>query len=229
MVNINIYSKNPLARHLGSLYKDKYIVNNAEKHWIYGKWRNYTRTNCETLEWEYRNQKIGLQIYYNEHSTKGSEFSDISIHYIQKELYEEYCEQLAIQRYLNNLKEERNEYAKLCSGKSKKFKLYTEWEAHIKELLADFCTPQDLYNFKRHCINADRSQEKAPEMFIAYIGLLIPLYLDTFWDGMPVILAPIFLVAILAYAIIQNKKLAKESYFFKDIIDVIESLEKDIM
>lgn len=112
LVNINIYSKNPLARHLGSLYKDKYIVNNAEKHWIYGKWRNYTRTNCETLEWEYRNQKIGLQIYYNEHSTKGSEFSDISIHYIQKELYEEYCEQLAIQRYLNNLKEERNKQYK---------------------------------------------------------------------------------------------------------------------
>jgi hypothetical protein len=44
---------------------------------------------------------------------------------------------------------------------------------------------------------------------------------------MPVILAPIFLVAILAYAIIQNKKLAKESCFFKDIIDIIEMIEKD--
>ena len=64
-------------------------------------------------------------------------------------------------------------------------------------------------------------------MFKAYIGLLIPLYLDTFWDGMSVILAPIFLVAILAYAIIQNKKLAKESCFFKDIIDIIEMIEKD--
>ena len=126
-----------------------------------------------------------------------------------------------------NLKEERKEYARLCSGKSKKFKLYTEWEAHIKELHADFRTPQDLYNFKRYCINTDRSQEKAPEMFIAYIGLLIPLYLDTFWDGMPVILAPIFLVAILAYAIIQNKKLAKESCFFKDIVDIIDEIEKD--
>ena len=128
-----------------------------------------------------------------------------------------------------NLKEERNEYARLCNGKSKKFKLYTEWEDHIKALLAGFRTPQDLYNFKRYCINAARAQEKAPEMYVAYIGLLIPLYLDTFWDGMPVILAPIFLVAILAYAIIQNKKLARESCFFKDIIDVIESLEKDIM
>ena len=124
-----------------------------------------------------------------------------------------------------NLKEERNEYAKLCSGKSKKFKLYTEWEDHIKALLAGFRTPQDLYNFKRYCINAARAQEKAPEMYVAYIGLLIPLYLDTFWDGMPVILAPIFLVAILAYAIIQNKKLARESCFFKDIVDIIDVME----
>ena len=126
-----------------------------------------------------------------------------------------------------NIKDERKEYAQLCNGKSKKFKLYTEWENHIKELLADFCTPQDLYNFKRYCINAARSQEKAPEMFIAYIGLLIPLYLDTFWDGMPAILAPIFLTAILAYAIIQNKKLAKESCFYKDLVDVIELLENE--
>lgn len=126
-----------------------------------------------------------------------------------------------------NLKEERKEYARLCSGKSKKFKLYTEWEAHIKELLADFCTPQDLYNFKRYCINTDRSQEKAPEMFIAYIGLLIPLYLDAIWEGMPALITLFFLVGILTYAIIQNKKLAKESCFFKDLIDIIEMIEKD--
>jgi hypothetical protein len=35
----------------------------------------------------------------------------------------------------------------------------------------------------------------------------------------------IFLVAILAYAIIQNKKLAKESCFFKDIVDIIDVME----
>ena len=126
-----------------------------------------------------------------------------------------------------NLKEERKEYARLCSGKSKKFKLYTEWEAHIKELLADFCTPQDLYNFKRYCINTDRSQEKAPEMFIAYIGLLIPLYLDAIWEGMPALITLFFLVGILTYAIIQNKKLAKESCFFRDMIDIIDEIEKD--
>ena len=128
-----------------------------------------------------------------------------------------------------NLKEERNEYARLCNGKSKKFKLYTEWEDHIKALLAGFRTPQDLYNFKRYCINAARAQEKAPEMFIAYIGLLIPLYVDTMFKGIPAFLTLFCFAGILIYALVQNKKLAKESYFFKDIIDVIESLEKDIM
>ena len=126
-----------------------------------------------------------------------------------------------------NIKEERKEYARLCNGKSKKFKLYTEWEDYIKALLADFRTPQDLYNFKRYCINAARAQEKAPEMFLAYIGLMIPLYLDAIWEGMPAFITLFFLVGILAYAIIQNKKLAKESCFFKDLIDIIEMIEKD--
>lgn len=70
-------------------------------------------------------------------------------------------------------------------------------------------------------------KKKAPEMFLAYIGLMIPLYLDAIWEGMPAFITLFFLVGILAYAIIQNKKLAKESCFFKDIIDIIEMIEKD--
>lgn len=124
-----------------------------------------------------------------------------------------------------NLKEERIEYAKLCNGKSKKFKLYTEWEYHIKGLLEDFCTPQDLYNFKRYCINAARSQEKAPEMFLAYVGLLFPIYLDTIWEGMPQILTFLGFGGILIHALILSKKLSKESWFFQDIIDIIDMLE----
>ena len=126
-----------------------------------------------------------------------------------------------------NIKEERKEYARLCNGKSKKFTLYTEWENHIRELLSDFSTPQDLYNFKHYCMNADRAQEKAPDMHLAYISLLIPLYLDTIWDQMPAILTMILVVILFAYVIIQNKKLAKESCFFKDIIDIIEKLDEE--
>lgn len=124
-----------------------------------------------------------------------------------------------------NIKEERKEYARLCNGKSKKFTLYTEWENHIKELLSDFSTPQDLYNFKHYCMNANRAQEKAPDMHLAYIGLLIPLYLDTIWDQMPAMLTLTLVVILLVFVIMQNKKLAKESCFFKDIIDIIEKMD----
>ena len=127
-----------------------------------------------------------------------------------------------------NIKEERKEYARLCNGKSKKFTLYTEWENHIKELLSDFSTPQDLYNFKHYCMNADRAQEKAPDMHLAYIGLLIPLYVDTIFDGMPAILTLTLVVILLICVIIQSKKLAKESCFFKDVINIIESIEGEI-
>ena len=126
-----------------------------------------------------------------------------------------------------DLNAERKEYSRLCNGKSRIFKVYTEWEDYIKRLLSGFNSPKDMYNFKHYCINAARAQEKAPEMFLAYIGLMIPLYLDAIWEGMPAFITLFFLVGILAYAIIQNKKLAKESCFFKDIIDIIEMIEKD--
>ena len=124
-----------------------------------------------------------------------------------------------------NIKEERKEYARLCNGKSDKYKLYTEWEDHIKGLLSDFCSPKDLYNFKRYCINADRTQAKAPDMYFAYIGMLIPIYIDIIWKDMPAFLAIISFTGILAYAMVQNKKLAKESYFFQDIVEIIEEIE----
>ena len=41
-----------------------------------------------------------------------------------------------------DLNAERKEYSRLCNGKSRIFKLYTEWEAHIKELLADSALPR---------------------------------------------------------------------------------------
>ena len=126
-----------------------------------------------------------------------------------------------------NIQEEYKEYSRFCGGKSKKFTVYTEWEAHIKELLTGFETPQELYNFKHYCINADRAQAKAPEMYTAYVALLIPLYLDIFWEGMPAYLAIILLFGAAFLAMILNKKLAKDSHFFEDVISIIESVEKE--
>ena len=123
------------------------------------------------------------------------------------------------------LQDERNEYALLCNGKSKKFTLYTEWEDHIKSLVSDFKSSDDLYNFKRYCLNAARAQEKAPDMFLSYVGLLIPISLDALFEGIPALVTFFLFLGIISYVIIQNKKLAKESFFFKDIIEIIEEVE----
>lgn len=127
-----------------------------------------------------------------------------------------------------DLKEERKEFALLWSGKSKKYEQYSDWENHIKEQLSCFSSSQELYNFKHYCINVSRSQEKAPDMYLSYVGLLIPIYLDTIFDGMPKLLTLLLFIAVLFYAIVQNKKMATESYVFRDIISIIDKAEGTI-
>ena len=124
-----------------------------------------------------------------------------------------------------DMKAEQKEYALLCEGKSKKFKVYSEWEDHIKDLLAKFHTLKDLYNFKHYCVNASRAHEKTPDMYIVCISLFIPLYLDTFFMDLPTIIAPLVFLVLVAHIVIQNKKLTKESCFYKDIIEIAEKIE----
>ena len=121
-----------------------------------------------------------------------------------------------------NFKIEQKEYALLCKGKSKKYKLYTDWEEHIIECISKFKDEKDLYNFKRYCMNRERTSSKMPEMFATYIGLLITIYLDRLTDGLPLFVWLLIFVGIVSWTIIQHKMVIRESYFFKDLIDIIE-------
>ena len=121
-----------------------------------------------------------------------------------------------------NFKIEQKEYALLCKGKSKKYKLYTDWEEHIIERISKFKDEKDLYNFKRYCMNRERTSSKMPEMFATYIGLLITIYLDRLTDGLPLLVWLLVFVGIVSWTIIQHKMVIRESYFFKDLIDIIE-------
>ena len=127
-----------------------------------------------------------------------------------------------------DLNEERKEYALFCKGKSEKFALFSEWESHIKSMLANIGSSEDLYNLKHYCIIAARVEEKAPEMYVAYIGLLLSLYLSTILDGLPMFLAFVLTAGVLIYAISHNKALALESGFYKDLIAIIESTEQEV-
>ena len=103
-----------------------------------------------------------------------------------------------------NFKTEQKEYALLCKGKSKKYKLYTDWEEHIIECISKFKDEKDLYNFKRYCLNRERTSSKMPEMFATYIGLLITIYLDRLIDGLPLLVWLLFFVGIVFLYVYLN-------------------------
>lgn len=125
------------------------------------------------------------------------------------------------------LREEGKEYSRLCSGKSTKYKYFTDWEAHIREHLLLIKDPRDFYNFKRYCMNVDRRARMAPEMLMSFLLLLIPLYIDAFFEGFPPFVKIIAALLLMALTITQNLKLRQECFLSRDILEIIEKIEKE--
>ena len=126
-----------------------------------------------------------------------------------------------------DLKTEQKEYADLCNGKSKKFQTYTSWESHIKSLLLKFDSPSDLYNFKRYCINQDRVFSNVPNLFGSYVILSITILFNNINPYVPLLGIAALIIYFSAYTIKQQKSIIKESCFFKDIVEIIEKIEKE--
>lgn len=126
-----------------------------------------------------------------------------------------------------DLKTEQKEYAALCNGKSKKFQTYTSWEIHIKSLLLKFDSPSELYNFKRYCINQDRVFSNVPNLFGSYVILSITILFDNINPYVPLLGIAALIIYFSAYTIKQQKSIIKESCFFKDIVEIIEKIEKE--
>lgn len=126
-----------------------------------------------------------------------------------------------------DLKEEQKEYVKLCNGKSVLYKTYTAWETHIIEILQQFPTSSDLYNFKRYCFNQDRISSKTPELFGSYIALVVTVILDKINPHLSILGIAGCILYFAWYGISQHKTVIKGSCFFKDIIEIIEKIEKE--
>ena len=126
-----------------------------------------------------------------------------------------------------DLKAEQKEYVNLCNNNSKKYHTYTVWEAHIKNLLKKFISPTDLYNFKRYCVNQDRVFSDTPNLFGSYVVLLLTLILDKFAPYLTIAGFVILLLYSFWHGISQHKTVIKGSCFFKDIIEIIEKIEKE--
>ena len=123
-----------------------------------------------------------------------------------------------------DLKKERKEYLLICKCKSKKFKYYTDWEEHISKCLGKLENPKDLMNFKRYLLNKERVVSRSPELSIGFISLLIPVYIDKFFVNIPPILTVIGVIIIFCFTVLQAKNVIMESYFAKDIIEIIDKI-----
>lgn len=76
-----------------------------------------------------------------------------------------------------DLKVELSEYKKLCKGKSKKFKKYSDWKEHIVGLLSKIDNDRDLVDFKHYCINIQRPSIGQGNLFVQLILVLMSIYL----------------------------------------------------
>lgn len=123
-----------------------------------------------------------------------------------------------------DLNKECEDYLLLCKCKSKKYICYTAWEEHIIQCLQKITRQKDFYNFKRYLINKERMISKAPELIAGYIALLIPIYIDNIFVDIPEILLLGFLAILFAFIILQQKSIINESYFLKDILEIMDKI-----
>lgn len=125
-----------------------------------------------------------------------------------------------------DLDKEVKEYKKLCRCKSKKFTYYTEWEKHIRELLSKFASEKDLYNFKRYCINYERTAKLIPSFYINFMVLYLTIFIDKFIKELNILIwLFLFLLSVLL-TLCQNLAYSKEAYFYRDIIEIIEDFQQ---
>lgn len=127
-----------------------------------------------------------------------------------------------------DLRKERKEYSRLCGGKSKKYRYYTDWEEHMLGCLSNIQAENGLTNFKKYCRNIERTSVRASDLIGTYIALLIPLIIDKMFKDIPGWLILVWFIIVTVYVLRTNKRMIREGYFYTDIIEIIEKMEAAI-
>lgn len=131
-----------------------------------------------------------------------------------------YCEIL-------DLHNEMIEYKKLCRGKSKKYKYYSDWKNYIISRIDKFATKKDVENFKHYCINAARVGKRILDLFINYMVLFVTIYIDRFVVNLDLYVWLTILLSSFIIVIVGSDSYNKENCFYNDIIDIINEYEKN--
>ncbi len=120
---------------------------------------------------------------------------------------------------------ELKEYKKLCRGRSKKYKYFSDWKEYIVSCLEKFDTKKDIDNFKHYCINAERTGRMIPDLYINYIILFITICIDRYVKELNWIVWLVIFILTLVFIILGSDFYNKDNYFYKDIVDIIEETE----
>lgn len=125
-----------------------------------------------------------------------------------------------------DLHNEMKEYKKLCRGKSKKYKYYSDWKEYIISCIDKFSNSKDIENFKHYCINAVRVGKKIPDLYINFIILFVTIYIDRCVVNLNLYVWLTILLFSFIMVILGSDSYNKENCFYNDIIEIINDYEK---
>lgn len=123
---------------------------------------------------------------------------------------------------------ESEEYRKLCRCKSKKFTFYSDWEKHIKALIAPISAKNKLNDFKHYLISCERTRNSIIPLYVQFVVFFTTVYVDKEINlGLYGTLLILFISFITC--IVHQGKLQNEADFYKDVIQIVEAEEKKIL
>lgn len=125
-----------------------------------------------------------------------------------------------------DLEFELKEYRKLCRGTSKKFTYYLDWKKYISDKFSKLDSPDKTENFKHYLINNSRVNksiyiQSVPIMIFYFTIIFGEIFQDA--DLLSLFIGVMF---TLFFILFENDYYEKEHYFYCDLIEILEEIEK---
>lgn len=125
-----------------------------------------------------------------------------------------------------DLNSELKEYRRLCRCKSKKYRYYSDWKKQMIEYFSAFSSQESLGNFKHYCINIERTTKGVPNLYLNFMILFATVFIDKFVLNINEFLWLTIVLITFIFVLLFDNRYNKETCFYKDIVNIIEEIEK---
>lgn len=125
-----------------------------------------------------------------------------------------------------NLNVELKEYKDLCKGKSQKFIYYLDWKEHISHELYKIDDLVKMENYKHYLINNCRVNKSIYVQFVPLGIFYFTLLIGNLFPKADFVSVLLGVAISLFFILWQNNYYNKEYYFYCDIIEILEEIEK---